>query len=85
MGFGVGERLPLDDTQKWLKKIERYNIHADKPYNPKIDPSPSSNTYELCMEWKGKVSKKNRNKLQKNHILDTISKGPVINDFYKRV
>lgn len=77
--------MPLDETQKWLKRIEKYNVHADKPIDPKKDPIPGPNAYELALEWKGKVLKKHKNKKQQNHIFDTISKGPVVNAYYKQL
>lgn len=85
MGFGVGEKIPLDDTQKWLKKVERYNVNNEKPIDPKKDVAPGPNAYELSTAWKGKIEKKDKNKVQKKHVMDSISKAPVVSAYYRKV
>lgn len=85
MGFGAAERIPLDEKQKWLKRVERYNAYADKPIDPKKDVSPGPNAYPLSFEWKGKVSKKDKNKALKKHILDSVSKAPSVNAYYRKI
>ncbi len=85
LGFGVGEKIPLDEAQKWVKKVERYNINADNPIDPKKDVMPGPNAYPITLDWKGKPDKKNKNKSQKKHILDTITTRPVVSAYYRKV
>lgn len=75
----------MDETQKWLKKVERYNVNGEKPIDPKKDVMPAPNAYELAMGWRGKIGRKDKNKVQQNHVLDTISKAPVVNAYYRKV
>lgn len=77
--------MPVDETTKWLKKVEMYNAKSEKQIDPKADPLPGPNAYTLPLEWKGKVTKKNKNIPVQPHLLDTISRGPVINAYYKKI
>ena len=84
-GFGVGSKIPKDENTKWLKKMEIKNKYAEKKINTKIDPTPGPAHYSLISHWKGKTTKKNKEKLEKlPHHLSKISKGPVINAYYRK-
>ncbi len=84
-GFGVGSRVPLDEKTKWEKKVKNYNKYSEKPLNAKSDPQPGPAHYSLICHWKGKVTRKNKDEMNKKpNFLSKISKGPQINPYYKK-
>lgn len=84
-GFGVGSKIPEAKHVKWKKKMEIKNTYAEKKIDLKKDPTPGPAHYSLISHWKGKTNKKNKEKLDKlPHHLSKLSKGPVINAYYRK-
>ena len=86
-GMGVGPRMPLSEKERWVKKVERYNINASEPIDAKKDPAPAPNSYSLISYWPGKKMKKRKAKENEEklpNILSKISKGPIISVYYAK-
>ena len=87
MGFGVGERFDEDERIKWEKKILIYNKSTSKPLKVKSDPQPGPQHYSLINHWPGKIVKMKSKKVkeEERNFLSKISKGVVINPYYRKI
>ncbi len=67
-------------------KVDKYNRNADKAIDPKKDPTPSPNYYNLIAQWANIKSKKGGDdNIKKNvNYLNAISRGPTINCYYAK-
>jgi len=93
LGFGVGPRIPLNDKERWLSKISKYNTFAANPLDPNVDPLPGPSTYSLISHWadkklvksKGKDKGKDKDTAKPINFLAKVSKGPVFSPYYTKV
>jgi hypothetical protein len=89
LGFGVGPRIPLNDKEKWLTKVNRYNTFAVTPIDPKADPLPGPSTYSLISHWADKKliksKAKSKDMTKPINFLRKISKGPVFSPYYSKI
>lgn len=83
LGFGIGQRIPLTDKEKWVLKVERYNINKVEKIDPSVDNCPGPLAYSLIANWPGKISKKDKEGNKKlPNIFKVASTGPSINPYY---
>ncbi len=89
LGFGVGPRIPLNDKEKWMTKVNRYNTFAATKIDPKADPLPGPSTYSLISHWADRKliqsQEKSKDTTKPINFLQKISKGPVFSPYYSKI
>lgn len=83
LGFGVGDRIPLSDKDKWLKKVQRYNMNSTSNIDASIDNIPGPSAYSLISHWAGKKPRKEpEKKVESHNYFKVVTKGPELNPYY---
>ena len=86
IGMGIGERIPLSDKEKWIKKVELYNSHSEQRIDPKLDNTPGPAAYSIVSHWAGKKPHKEKAQStdRKLNFFKATSSGPHISPYYSK-